>query len=210
VLPNTRYQRTVQPSGRLREIFGSRVICIYQGLIAARRNMEELIDAMVEVPDSIGLAIIGSGEAADVEACDRRIEQKGLAGRVQRIPPVSIEEILEWTADADIGLLLYDQSHSLNNRLCAPNKLFEYMMIGLPMIGTRCPGLEPFVAGMNLGELVDSSNSSAIAAAIVRLGEQAARRKEIGHRGRTLFESEWSYEKQVEPVLDYLERKLKS
>lgn len=206
VLPNTRFAGSVQPANRLRPLLGNRIVCIYQGLIAARRHLTQLIDAMALVPDGVGLAIIGSGDPADIEACDRRIAEKNLSARVHRIPHVSIEEILSLTADADIGILFYDPAHSLNNRLCAPNKLFEYMMIGLPMIGTECPGLHSFLGQLQLGELVDSSDPAAIAAAIRRLAADPTRRNQIADHGRTLFSSQWTYEKQVQPVLDSIDR----
>ena len=59
-------------------------------------------------------------------------------------PPVSTTFLLDYTASADIGLLLYDNS-SLNHKYCMPNKLFEYMMAGLPVLVSNLQEIKKIV-----------------------------------------------------------------
>jgi glycosyltransferase involved in cell wall biosynthesis len=49
---------------------------------------------------------------------------------------VPYEELLSWTSSADIGLSVFDPDISLSTRYCLPNKVFEYLMAGLPVLTT--------------------------------------------------------------------------
>ena len=109
-------------------------------------------------------------------------------------------ELLPYTASADIGILLY-RNDCRNNYYCAPNKLFEYMMMGLPMIAANYPGLLPLVEGEGVGLCVDPESPQAIAAAVNRLAADPDRRERMRRNGLRLAEERYNWDIESVPLL---------
>ena len=64
--------------------------------------------------------------------------------RIHFLDPVSQDELLSWTAGADIGIVPYPPI-DLNSRLCTPNKLFEFIVAEVPILANDLPELRRFV-----------------------------------------------------------------
>jgi glycosyltransferase involved in cell wall biosynthesis len=84
------------------------------------------------------------------------------------MPHVRYEDLMKYTASASAGFLFY-RNTCRNNYYCAPNKLYEYMMMGLPIITCDYPGLRQVVEGEGIGLCVNPEDPEAIAGAVNRL-----------------------------------------
>ncbi len=144
---------------------GTRIV-LFQGSLSLNRNIEGLVRAMqhVRTPDTV-LVVMGPGDEKRAEL--RAIaEDAGLGPeRVVFAPPVPQNELLRMTASADIGVIPYPPI-DLNSLYCTPNKLFEYIVAGLPILANDLPELHRFVADNGFGLVRDLSTPKAIAAAI--------------------------------------------
>jgi glycosyltransferase involved in cell wall biosynthesis len=110
---------------------GNGPIFLYQGWISAERNIETLVRAMAEVPPPARLAIIGYG---DHEPALKQIAAElGLTERVHFLGKVPADEMLRYTVDADVGIIPYLPIDD-NHRYCSPNKFFEYVLAGVPVL----------------------------------------------------------------------------
>jgi glycosyltransferase involved in cell wall biosynthesis len=92
---------------------------------------------------------------------------------------VPVDELLAWTADADVGVSLL-QDTCENHRLALPNKVFEYVAAGVPVVVSDLPELRRLVTDHDLGWTVDGADSQALAAALqapatARLARRVAR-----------------------------------
>lgn len=138
----------------LREFVGaqpSQRVLLYQGNLSASRNLEELVDgmALVQSPDVI-LAFMGRSSAVG-EALKERARNLGLLGaRVHFVPEKSAAELLSWTIGADAGIIPYPHS-DLNTWLVSPNKLYEFLAVGLPILASHGPELRRFVGDLGVG-----------------------------------------------------------
>jgi glycosyltransferase involved in cell wall biosynthesis len=179
-------------SNRLRDQLGvspQTKIALYQGYFQTNRALDRLIYAARFLdPDTIIVMLGRNMMGVDLEAL---IAQEGVADRVKMLPPVPYEELLEWTASADIGLTLFDPNYSFSIRMCLPNKLFEYLMAGLPVltssldavadvlktydVGVVAPSLEPAEIGQAINRLL--ADSAALAR--MRKNALAAAQKEL-------------------------------
>lgn len=108
--------------------------------------------------------------------------------RVHFLDPVPPAELLETTASAHIGVTLLEDT-CLNHRFALPNKLFEYMMAGLPVVASDLPEIRGVVAGFDVGELVDPSDLESIATGIQRLVDDPSRRAACAGRARGACET---------------------
>jgi glycosyltransferase involved in cell wall biosynthesis len=94
------------------------------------------------------------------------IVSNGVADRVKIIPPVPYEELLDWTASADIGLTIFQPGFTRSIRYCLPNKLFEYLMAGLPVLSSQLDAIAELLETYDVGQVLPSLEPSDVGASI--------------------------------------------
>src|SRR5262249_27506804 len=91
-----------------------------------------------------------------------------LGKKVFVIDAVPQNVLLDYTASADVGIIPYPPV-DMNSRLCTPNKLFEYIVAGLPILANDLPELRRFVADNRFGQVHTLGTAREIARAIDRM-----------------------------------------
>jgi glycosyltransferase involved in cell wall biosynthesis len=141
-LPRVIYNATEVPAGDLsgdelrRRMPGAGPIVLYQGWISGERNLDTLVRAMAEVPPPTRLAVIGYGEHERVLV--QLARDLGVIDRVHFLGRVPSEEMLRYTVGADLGVIPYLPIDD-NHRYCSPNKFFEYVLAGVPVLTHELP-----------------------------------------------------------------------
>lgn len=141
-------------------------IVLYQGGIVPHRGLEQLGEAAGVVGHC--LVVMMGPDHGFGAVLDDHFRQFGVSDRIRKLPPVPPDELLSWTVGADIGVCTTIDT-SLNHRLSLPNKLFEYIAAGIPIVASDLPELRRVVAGEQIGELCDPTDPKSIAAAIRRI-----------------------------------------
>jgi len=164
-------------------------ILLYLGGIQEGRGLEQIVDALPDIPDA-ELALLGSGPSAT--AIRARAQARGVIGRIHLLEPVPPAEVVSYAASATIGLSLI-QPVSASYRYSLPNKLFEYLAAGIPVVASDFPQVREILVPNDAGRVVDPRDPARIAATIRDLLADPALRA-MGRRGRRLAESrfEWS------------------
>jgi glycosyltransferase involved in cell wall biosynthesis len=160
--------RYVPPSPRERRFHdalgldpATRVV-VYQGGFSRDRGIEQLIAAIPEVPGAT-LVLLGYGTLqAELE---RVVADPATGGRVRILAAVPPTELLDWIASADV-VAMPIQPTTLNHRLTTPNKLFEALAAGVPVVASDLPGMAPIIRETGCGILVDPTDPAAIAAGL--------------------------------------------
>lgn len=156
---------------RLRAALGlapERRILLYQGGFTAHRGLERIAEALLDPRLAAAVAVyLGYGPLrAELEALAAEPPLRGRLFVLEAVPP---EELLEWTAGADVTLIPLERS-TLNHWLNSPNKLFESLAAGVPVVASRFPVIEPIVAQCQAGELLeDPTDARELAAAVERI-----------------------------------------
>ncbi len=117
-------------------------IILFQGWMSKTRGLQTLVQAIQNVPVHIHLVFMGYGEA--IPELKQLRDSLQLHGQVHFMEAVSQDELLYWTASADVGIIPY-QSVDLNNHYCSPNKLFEFIQARLPILANDLPFLKQIV-----------------------------------------------------------------
>ncbi len=172
-------------------------IVLYQGGLQQGRGLERFVDAAQYVMKAY-FVLIGGGRLES--SLKDQVLRLGLEGRVFFVDTVPLDELPYYTASADIGVQPIENT-CLNHFSTDSNKLFEYMMAGLPIVATSMPEIRRIVRGHGLGLTVEPGNTKALAAAIQRLVDNPQLRAAMG--GLSLEASKmFSWEEQEEKLVD--------
>ena len=157
----------VQNTRALHRVFGlapEQKVLLMQGGLSAGRHLDVLVDAMAHVHDrSIVLVVLGDGLLQT--QLQARARSAATAGRVCFHPAVPQKELLSFTAAADAGVIPY-QATCLNNYYCTPNKLFEFIAAGIPILGSDLPEIRRLVVGQQIGMVGNMQSAMDMAALI--------------------------------------------
>ena len=137
-----------EKSNILRELFGlspEDIIFIYQGIINKGRGVDILIEAFKDNNDNKHLVIMGYGNQ-EYLAKEASIKYKN----IHFVPAVLPKEIPLYTSGADVGVFMVENI-GLSYYLCLPNKFFEYLYCGLPVIVSDFPEMKSIVDKYNCG-----------------------------------------------------------
>ena len=192
-------------STRLREELTRRgiaadTIVLYQGLVDSMRCIEEIAEATRSFDPGVVLVVLGHGFGAWADPAARLRSHD----RIVVLPRVPYDELASYTASADLGILLY-RNDCRNNYYCAPNKLFEYMMAGLPIVAPSYPGMVPLVEGEDVGLCVDPARPAEIAGAVNRLARDPAARRRMAENGLRLARDRYCWQLEFRPRLERYE-----
>jgi glycosyltransferase involved in cell wall biosynthesis len=174
-------------------------VVLYHGGLFPWRGIEQLIEAIREVPDAT-LVLMGYGV---LEPTLRAQEaDPSLAGTVRVLDAVPPAELHDWVAAADV-VAMPIQGDTLNHRLTTPNKLFEAMAAGVPAVVSDLPGMSAIVRDAESGILVDPTDVPAIAAAIRRIVSLPAEEWQAWReRCLAAAHDRYNWETQVDRLLD--------
>lgn len=153
VVMNTPPFKAPVESTALRDRFripADNAIVVYQGVVHQGRGIAPFLKAMEHLQD-VHLCIVGDGPAArDLEATASEL---GVGARVHWYGGIPYDELHAVTCSADIGLCLIEPV-SQSYEYALPNKLFEYMMAGIPSLVTDLPALRKQIQEIPAGVVV--------------------------------------------------------
>jgi glycosyltransferase involved in cell wall biosynthesis len=195
----------VSPPNRIRDALGlpaSTRIVAFQGRIGPNRGLDEASEAILLVPDA-ALVLIGFG--VDYEKSRARDADPRFTGRHFTLPAVHPDELLDWTASADVAVIPLPPI-SANERAATPNKFWEALAAGTPIVVR--PGMtvmSELITTYDLGAVAESLSTADLAGAIQRVlrvdaSEAAARRRRIAALAADQFTWPAAAERYVEVV----------
>jgi glycosyltransferase involved in cell wall biosynthesis len=132
-------------------IFGDKKLLLYQGAVNIGRGLEWVIDCM-PLLDNCVLAIIGSGDILD--ELKERVAQLQLENKVVFLGKMTPKELIHYTKSADIGLCLLENI-GLSYYYSLPNRIFDFIQAGVPLLATNFPEIANIVGKYHTGVLID-------------------------------------------------------
>jgi glycosyltransferase involved in cell wall biosynthesis len=176
-------------------------IALYQGNLQDNRSLDTLVRAATFLEKNIVIVLMGKGVGSTQVHLEALIASEGVGDRVKIIPPVPYAELLEWTASADIGLITYSPNHSTSVRLCLPNKLFEYLMAGLPVLASPLDAVAELLKTYEVGQIVSSLAPCDIGAAISGMLADSAARMRMHYKTLEITRHELCWEKECQHLI---------
>lgn len=135
-------------------------IVLMQGAgINIDRGAEELVEAMEEL-DGVLLLIIGGGDVWERLKLD--VRRNKLEDKVRLIDKLLKDDLRHYTANADLGLSI-DKNTNPNYYYSLPNKLFDYIHAGIPVLASRLPEIEKLLTHYKVGDFIANHKPDTIA-----------------------------------------------
>jgi glycosyltransferase involved in cell wall biosynthesis len=197
--------RAVPKSNRLRQNLGlssTTRIALYQGNLQPNRGLHVLVRAAKFLKPDIVIVMMGRGSQETLPQLTSLITSEGVADRVKFIPPVPYEELLDWTASADLGLNVLPPDYSLSIRGCLPNKFFEYLMAGLPVLSSELDAIGAVIRMYNVGQIISSLAPANVAAAINEMLDDQENLARMHRNALEAARSEFCWEKESQNLFD--------
>jgi glycosyltransferase involved in cell wall biosynthesis len=141
-----------------------RLIILQGAGINIHRGAEEAVEAMVEI-DAV-LMIVGDGDV--VPSLKRRVSELNLLEKVLFFGKQPYPKMMMYTHHAEIGLTL-DRATNQNYALSLPNKVFDYMHAGTPIVGTPITAVKELIEKYSIGEVLSELTVAELVKTITEL-----------------------------------------
>ncbi|MBI9070107.1 MAG: glycosyltransferase [Melioribacteraceae bacterium] len=126
-------------------------ILLYQGVLLEGRGLQIAIKSLKDL-ENCELVIIGDGPFRG--KFEMIAEEFSISDKVHFLGKVPHKDLMNYTASADFGLCLIENI-SKSYYYALPNKLFEYIMSGLPIISSNLPQMKKIVEDYKIGKVVE-------------------------------------------------------
>ncbi|KMT61803.1 glycosyl transferase group 1 protein [Paenilisteria newyorkensis] len=169
-------------------------ILLYQGGIQSGRGLDRLIEAVPHIKMGT-IVLIGDGRIKP--ALEKKVAERKLENRVKFMDKVALESLPSHTKEAYLGFQILNNT-CFNHYSASSNKLFEYIMSGIPIIACDFPEISRVVKGYEVGLTVNSHDPEAIAKAVNELVNNPEKRKKLHQnclQARDIFN--WDKEKLI-------------
>jgi len=147
-------------------------LVLYQGVLNLGRGLDLAIRAM-NFLNHVRLIIIGDGDVR--EQLEELVEREGLKEKVSFLGRIPVEELYDYTHQADLGISL-EEDLGMNYRFALPNKLFDYIQAEIPVICSDLPEMKNIVESYKVGRIVTNRTPEMLADLIQNALEESGKR----------------------------------
>jgi glycosyltransferase involved in cell wall biosynthesis len=177
-------------------------ILLYQGVILHGRGLKQIFDVLGEI-DNCALVIIGGGEYTDYYK--KLCSNKGLNSKVFFFGKIPQDELLTYTAGADIGLSVIENL-SLSYYYALPNKMFEYILTGVPVLASNFPQMKDIIDKYKVGLYIDPENTEELKKTLQLMIDDDSLRKNLSDNCLAAAK-ELNWENEIKKLLPFVDRK---
>lgn len=171
---------------------------IYQGALNLGRGLERLITALQYLNDC-KLIIVGTG---DIEPKLRLLSRGfSLDNRITFLGKVPLNELHPITCKATIGVSL-EEDMGLSYRYALPNKLFDYVQAGLPVLVSDLPEMKGLVEKYGVGMVVDNKVNAYALAEQLKMMLENERQLLEWHKNSITAANELCWERESHKLVD--------
>jgi len=149
-------EKSSSPAGlaKLRNSLGvpdDSLLFLYLGGLSEGRGIRTILEGFSNKNVTHHVLFMGSGPLLDLVN-----EYSANCNRVHYREPVPPSEVITYANGADIGLCMYEDT-CLNHRYCLPNKLFESILAGMPVLASDLPDQADVVRQHKAGWVISPS-----------------------------------------------------
>jgi glycosyltransferase involved in cell wall biosynthesis len=145
-------------------------ILIIQGMgLNENRGAEEAIEVMQFLPDDFALYFIGNGTI--LNQLKQMVSELQLQSKVTFIDALPYDQMMGYTTQTFLGLIFEKIDVSDEHRFSLPNKFFDYLLAGIPVLSSEAPEIKRIIEEYNVGDFIVSFDPKEIAQKIVSISK---------------------------------------
>lgn len=198
--PYTEYRKTTIIRD-LMSIEDDKKIVLYQGIISSGRGLENLVAASRSLDNAVVVLIGGGGLKEELA---EKVKDERLEDKVKFIDAVPYKELLNYTMSADLGVAPI-QNTCLSYYYSAPNKLFEYLMAGLPVAISNFPDMQKIVKNAGVGAAFDPEDPKDIARAVNGILNDSEKYNRMKENALGVARKSYNWEKESQKMMGIYE-----
>jgi glycosyltransferase involved in cell wall biosynthesis len=179
-------------------------VAIYTGAMGASNGTYQLADAAAELKreGNASVRIVAVGDGPERGVLERRIEREGL-DNLLLLPPVPREDVPGLVAASDVTLTVFAPHPAL--ALNAPNKFFDSLAAGKPVVVNLHGWLQRVVEENDAGVYVPAGDGAALAGALTSLAAAPERVRKMGENGRRVAVRDFGRDRLTDKLAALLE-----
>lgn len=139
-------------------------LLLYCGGITFNRGLENVIKSLIYMPN-VHLVLMGYGSEKYKNELRIVGDEAGVSQRFEFYGPVPSEQVTSYACGADLGIAPIENV-CLSYYYCSPNKVFEYINAGLPVVASDFPEMKKVISQFGIGTVFDPSSPQDIARAV--------------------------------------------
>jgi glycosyltransferase involved in cell wall biosynthesis len=195
--------RSLSPLRRATGLADDTPLLLYHGVLGTNRGVDHMAEALLEPGlTHMHAAFLGFG---DRERLEGWAASERFGGRLHVLDPVPPDELLAWVAGADVDVIAL-QHTTLHHYLCTPNKLWESLAAGTPVVVSDFPIMRSVVldgAEGPVGAVCDPASPASIAAAVrALLDGPPHERQALRERCLSAAHRRWNWETESSRLLE--------
>jgi len=207
LIPNTEELRFIRNAKIYWDIvkrYKNRFVISYIGGFGPHRGLDIAIEGMTyikkEIPNSL-LLLVGRG-SKDVENKLKKLVRKNdLEENVEFVGWQFFDKVYTYIYLSNIGLVPHNKNGHTDHTV--PHKLFQYMMVGIPVVVSSCIPLKRIVRELNSGFFFEAGNCKSFSEKIIELYKHPEFAKILGKNGKKgTIQGEWNWENTSKSLVD--------
>jgi len=157
------------------------------------RGAEEIVEAMQFV-ENVKLLIVGNGDV--LPKLKIMVEELGIENKVLFIAKQNPQRLRSYTFYAELGLSM-DKDTNLNYRYSLPNKIFDYMQAGIPILASDLPEIKKVIDEFGIGVICKNHETKEIANCINSMINRDMKSKLAENLAKTAQIINWENQEEV-------------
>ena len=179
---------------------------VFTGAHGLANGLDAVLDAVAELKrrGERGVRFVFIGQGGRKQQLIERSQREGLDDIISWVPPMPKEQLARILPGMDVGLMILKNVPAFYYGT-SPNKFFDYIACGLPVLNNYPGWLADMIRSNQCGRAVPPDDSVALADVVVWLRNHRAECREMGRRSRRLAESEFARDKLADGFVRVLE-----
>ncbi|HEY6797933.1 MAG TPA: glycosyltransferase family 4 protein [Kineosporiaceae bacterium] len=148
-------------------------VVVYSGKLDRDRGIDDLVGALALLPPPVSVVLITDRSGSYLNAVRARAAASGCADRLRTVGYVPPADLVGYLSEAAVGFAGF--SRIGNHEVALPNKFFDYLHAGVPMVVSDLRLLGPLVRELRVGQVYPFGDARALASVIALVLRERSR-----------------------------------